>query len=103
MGIEVLEDKSATVDKMNYHFEIVDFAWDIIVFKTSFEVIIAQRFQLISDSENSKQLIGFFDAYYELHMASIVRLTNQFWPSASLALFYKFLRDVTCRGLRPSL
>jgi len=100
--VEVLENKLAHVDSMNYHFGRADFASDIVISNTAFEAIKSQGFQIISDSEIRKLMIDLFDAEYGVLIALTVRLENQFWPSASLPLFHKYFRvvDVKSRGLK---
>lgn len=96
--VDVLENKRAHNDSMNFHFGRADFTSDIIIAKTAFEAIKSRGFQIITKNTLRKAIIDLFDSEYTVLIAQTVRLEDQFWPTASLPLFHKHFRIVDLKA-----
>jgi len=103
--VKHLDNKLAYHDSLAFHFEWACFSPDIVISNSAFEAIKSKGFDIIGKDNLRRSIIELYDNNYAVMIRNTVGLEDLFWPSVTLPLVVKHLRDQSTEedwaGLRP--
>ena len=88
-----LDQKLPYHDSLAIHFELSQFSADIVLVESAYEAIKSIGFDIISNDSLRSGIIDLFDANYKTMVRNTIGLEDQFWPSVTLPLWIKHLRN----------
>lgn len=88
-----LDHKLPYHDSLAIHFQLSQLSADIVLVESAYEAIKSIGFDIISNDSLRSAIIDLFDANYKTMVRNTRGLEDQFWPSVTLPLWIKHLRN----------
>jgi len=103
--VQHLDDNLPYHDSLAIHFQLSQLSADIVLVTSAYEALKSIGFDIISNDTLRSSIINLFDTDYTSMVRNTRGLEDQFWPSVTIPLWIKHLRNISMdednKGQRP--